>query len=140
MSDPHKCQCMCGVVAFTATPKAMTMDACHCQMCRQWTGGVFLSVACSDISIDDSDLIVFNSSDWAERVSCDKCGSTLIWRMKDKSFQSVALPAFADADAFSLDRELFIDKKPDNYAFARSARQLTEAQLFAPHEGGLLNV
>lgn len=131
MSNPHKCQCMCGAVKFTAVPKAMNMDACHCEMCRQWSGGVFLSVACTDIDLgDEGGVTVFQSSKWAERVSCATCGSTLVWRMKDRSFQSVALPTFEDADAFKLDRELFIDAKPDNYSFAGETRQLTTAQIF----------
>lgn len=132
MGNPRECQCMCGAVSFAATPKQMTMDACHCEMCRKWAGGVFLSVECSDINItDESDVTVFKSSDWAERLSCAKCGTTLVWRMQDGSFQSVALPAFADAGAFVFDRELFIDNKPANYSFSNTTRQLTEAQLFA---------
>lgn len=137
MVESQKCGCMCGAVSFSATPKAMTMDACHCSMCRQWAGGVFLSVACSNVDLgDEGGVIVCQSSDWAERLSCAKCGSSLIWRMKDKSFQSVALPAFENADEFSLDRELFIDAKPDNYAFANKTRQLTTAQIFGAVAGG----
>lgn len=112
------------------------MDACHCGMCRKWSGGIFFSVACSEVDMaDESGMTVYQSSDWAERTSCKKCGSTLIWRMKDRSYQSVALPAFEEAAAFVLDRELFIDQKPDNYAFSTASRPLTQAQIFADHQG-----
>jgi hypothetical protein len=130
---------MCGAVKFTATPKGNTMSACHCEMCRRWTGGVFLSVSCSDITFpDDADLIVFKSSKWAERVSCAVCGASLAWRMQDRRFEAVALPAFPTPDMFTFDSELFIDNKPDNYAFANATRQLTEAEVLAeiaPSEG-----
>ena len=131
MAEVFNCSCACGHVVFTATPKAMTMDACHCEMCRKWAGGVYLSVACSDISFEDeSRLTVFDSSKWAERVSCNRCGSSLVWRMKNNKFKSVALAAFENADDFAFDRELFIDSRPDNYAMTGSKRQLTEAQIF----------
>lgn len=130
MSDPMKCSCLCGSVEFKATPKAMTMDACHCEMCSKWAGGVFLSVACSDVDLDTRErLTIFASSEHAERVSCSTCGATLIWRMKDLSFQSVSVHAFEHPADFRFDRELFIDAKPASYAMSMSSRQLTEAQI-----------
>ena len=37
--------CVCGAVRFTVTSPITETGACHCGMCRKWTGGVFLSVA-----------------------------------------------------------------------------------------------
>ena len=31
-------QCLCGAVTITATPQAESVSACHCSMCRRWSG------------------------------------------------------------------------------------------------------
>lgn len=137
------CNCACGAATFRVVPKDTTAGACHCGTCRKWTGGVFLSVDCeAKVSYDDeAKLTVWNSSDWAERVSCATCGSSLIWRTKDRSSNQVSIQAFADPGAFDLDHELFVDVKPQGYAFANETQKMTGADvmaMFAPKPEGAL--
>lgn len=138
-----KCQCLCGAVTFTATPKSADMGACHCNMCRRWSGGVFLSTDCSGtVTFDDETHVGrYRGSSWGERVFCTACGSTLIWQTQDGSHQSVSIQAFEDAGAFGFKSEIFIDEKPGNYGFANKTKTMTGAEVFAmfappPQDGG----
>ena len=45
-------QCLCGAVRFDAVIARAEMGACHCAMCRRWTGGVFLSVECREVVLE----------------------------------------------------------------------------------------
>lgn len=126
-------KCMCGATTFTAVPAAQEAGICHCSMCRQWTGGMFISVACGDsvILAKDAPVTVFDSSDWGQRLSCAKCGSSLIWRTKDGSANQVSVQAFADPGQFPVRTEIFIDSKPDSYALAGETTKMTGAEVFA---------
>jgi hypothetical protein len=131
--NEQACSCACGVATFTATPKDATAGACHCVTCRKWAGGVFLSVDCgANVAFDDESVLnVWESSPWAERVSCKTCGSSLVWRTRDLSGNQVSLQAVETPDAFTLDHELFVDVKPQVYAFAGETQKLTGADVFA---------
>lgn len=85
----------------------------------------------------------FVSSDWAERAFCGECGSPLWYRftgageMHGETQMSAGL--FEDAGGSPLKLELFIDKKPEGYAFAGERKQFTEAEvmeMFAPSDEG----
>ena len=132
-TKPMSGHCLCGAIRFHATPKNLEMGACHCAMCRRWSGGVFMAVDCSGaLKIEDeSALGVYKSSQWGERCFCKTCGSSLFWRMQDGSHISVAVQAFDDAARFAFTSEIFIDEKPATYAFANSTKTMTGAEVFA---------
>lgn len=130
-------QCLCGAVRFDAIIADATMGACHCAMCRRWSGGVFLSVACTDITFADPDALgVYASSDWGERGFCKGCGSSLLWRSKDGAHLAVSIQAFADPGAFPFATQIFIEEKPASYHFRESTRDMTGAQVFAAFAPG----
>ena len=124
-------KCMCGEVTFSATPEGEA-GACHCGMCRKWSGGMFLSVQCSDIEFDaDESAAIYQGSPWAERVFCSKCGSSLMWRTQDHQYHHVSIQAFDDPGQFKIGTQVFIDRKPDNYALTNETKNMTEAEIFA---------
>ncbi|WP_132313242.1 GFA family protein [Martelella mediterranea] len=128
--------CICGDVRFSAVPKSMEMGACHCSLCRRWSGGAgFLGVECgTSVKVEnEAALGVYPSSEYGERVFCKTCGSTLFWRMQDGSDTVVSSQAFDDADAFRFVSEIFVDEKPDNYAFANDTKKMTSAEFFAAY-------
>lgn len=137
MSDSAKleCHCLCGSVRFTAKPVNDEMGACHCSKCRRWSGGVFLSVDCADtVEITKGDdLVFYSSSPWGERGFCKACGSTLMWRMADCSNYFVSAQAFDNPSQFRFVSEIFIDNKPDSYAFANDTSKMTEAEFLAAY-------
>jgi hypothetical protein len=108
------------------------MNVCHCSMCRKWTGGVFMSVHCDSVEITEAAALgVYTSSEWAERLFCQTCGTSLFWRMPGKSAAAVSLAAFDDASAFAFTEEIFIDEKPALYAFANETEKKTGPEVMA---------
>lgn len=136
MSDTFSASasCLCGAVTINAAAVERDAGACHCGMCRKWGGGPLLAVDCgTEVSIDGEENVgVYDSSDWAERGFCNKCGTHLFYRLKGT--QQYVLPAglLADQqDQFRLTSQVCIDDKPGFYDFANQTRNLTEQELFA---------
>ncbi len=134
----RQASCLCGAVAFRVQPSAQETTSCHCSMCRKWTGGAFLSVQVQpdQIAIDSEEAIaIFASSPWAERAFCSTCGSSLWYRVTapggHQGIFYVALGSFNEADGIKLTRELFIDHKPDGYAFSGETTKMTEAEVMS---------
>lgn len=130
-------QCLCGAVRFDATIAQPEMGACHCAMCRRWSGGVFLSAVCSAVDVaDPAALGVYASSEWAERCFCKTCGTTLFWRAKDGGHITASIQAFADPAEFRFASQIFIDEKPPTYNFAEKTATMTRAEVLAAFAAG----
>jgi hypothetical protein len=105
-------------------------------MCRRWAGGPFIGVEVSDLTFDnDEQLIVYRSSDWAERISCRACGGGLAWRMQDGSFANVPTAVFDPPLDLPLGLEIYIDEKPAGYAFANVPQQMTGSEVIEAFQG-----
>lgn len=126
--------CLCGAVCITA-PDHLSMSACHCTMCQRWGGGPLLSVHCgSTPTITGSEHVsVFESSDWAERGFCSKCGTHLYYRLVAANEYVVPAGFFQDGTQFRFEEQIFIDSKPAYYEFANETAQLTGAEVFAKY-------
>ena len=128
-------KCLCGAVKFEATGVETGFHACHCAMCRRWSGGAPLfctSVESVTFSGEDN-LGRYTSSEWAERGFCRVCGTTLFYFLKPTKRYSFSIGAFDDADSFAIEREIFIDAKPAGYALAGDHPRLTEREVLAEH-------
>jgi len=125
--------CLCGAVRFTANNPGKKVGACHCGMCRKWGGGPFMEIDCgTDISFEGEESIsVYNSSEWAERGFCKKCGSNLFYRLKETRQHMVSVGLFDDQENLVLESQVFIDKKPSFYSFSNKTKDMTEAEIFA---------
>jgi hypothetical protein len=80
------------------------------------------------------------SSTWATRSFCTTCGATLWYRYDPKqdgggSFE-VPIGLLDDGSGLELKREIFIDAKPDSFAFAGDHARLTGAEITANFSGG----
>lgn len=128
-----KGSCLCGAIKFTALEMNRNLGACHCEMCRKWTGGPLMSVNCgTKIKIDGEKYLgIYDSSDWAERGFCKKCGSGLFYRIKGKLLYHIPMGLFDEFDEIQFDNQVFIDKKPSYYRFSDQTKDLTEAEIFA---------
>lgn len=128
------CQCLCGAVRFTVVPQKREMGVCHCAMCRRWSGGVFMAVECRNLQVEQGDEIkVFASSEWAERGFCQRCGSSLFWRMRQGrgDHLAVSFQSFSENASFAFSEEIFVDEKPAQYAFAGDRPRKTGAEVIA---------
>jgi len=127
-------KCLCGAVRFTAGGIETHHHACHCGMCRRWTGGPVFAAAVESVSFEGADnLVRYGSSDWAERGFCQRCGSHLFYYLKPADQYLMCVGAFDDASPFELAREIFVDHQPAGYAFAGNLERLTEAQVLAQY-------
>ena len=133
-------RCLCGAVSYTARDIEPKMAACHCGMCRRWSGGPFLSVGSSDVSWQGEEKLgTYQSSEWAERGFCSECGSSLFYRVTaagpHHGRTHLAFGTLDDQSGIPMTLEYFIDRKPEGYAFSGDRRQLTEAEVFALFSG-----
>jgi hypothetical protein len=128
----HTGRCLCGAVRFSAEHVETDHHACHCDMCRRWSGGsAFFATEVRGLVLEGTEnLGTYASSDWAERGFCRNCGSTLYYYLKPTQAYMMSVGAFDDASMFRLVREIFIDRKPDGYAFAGEHPRWTEAETF----------
>lgn len=133
MTGALKGQCMCGAVTVTMVPAKPEIHACHCGMCRRWTGSAFLEIDAAPGTLKaEGPVRSFKSSDWAERASCGTCGSPLWYRLTDPKadFHAVSAGLFEDT-GFALTKEIYIDRKPGGFAYAGDHPRLTEQEFLA---------
>jgi hypothetical protein len=135
MSDVNiaKGSCLCKAVNLSTTSINHHVAACHCNMCRKWGGGALLGVECnSDVTFEGEENIgIYQSSEWAERGFCKKCGSHLFYRLKDSQHYYIPVGIFDNNEGLIFDLQVFIEEKPEYYSFANETKNMTGAELFA---------
>lgn len=130
-------RCLCGAVGVTVHSTAHDLSACHCDMCRRWTGVAFLSIGVAEdgLRLTGTDNVrSYSSSDWAERSFCATCGSTLWYRLKPgwgPNDYYIAAGLLDDLSGLRLTSEIYIDHKPAAFAFTGPTTQMTEAEFLA---------
>jgi hypothetical protein len=80
-------------------------------------------------------IVRYESSDWAERGFCRRCGSNLFYYLKPADTYAVSVGAFDDAEAFRLVGEIFVDHQPPGYRFAGELSRQTEEEVLAEFSG-----
>ena len=125
--------CLCGAVQISAKAMSHKMGACHCSMCRKWSGGPFLSTDCgSEVNFQGEEHIaIYDSSEWAQRGFCKKCGTHLFYLLKTPKQYMIPIGIFDKATTLHFDHQIFIDEKPDYYSFADDTHNMTGAEVFA---------
>ena len=146
MSKKLTGKCLCGAVTVTAAPARGSLSACHCDMCRAWTSGVFVAMECAPGAATATGPVrTLETSEWAKRAICAECGSPLWYELKAGPYagqRQVAAGLFHDLGNMRLGLEVYIDKKPHGYSFEGGAqrKQMTEAEVIAafapPQDGG----
>jgi len=125
--------CLCGAVRFTAQGVETDYHACHCGMCRRWSGGApFFSATTESVAFESTEQLArYASSSWAERGFCRVCGTTLFYFLEPTQAYMMSVGAFDDQSPFQLVLEIFIDSKPEGYALAGERPRWTEAETLA---------
>jgi hypothetical protein len=132
-SNVVKGSCLCKAVSLSTTSMNHHVAACHCNMCRKWGGGALLAVECgSDVSFEgEQNIGIYQSSEWAQRGFCKKCGSHLFYRLKQNNQYYVPVGIFDRDEGLVFKHQVFIDEKPEYYSFANETNNMTGAELFA---------
>ena len=130
-----KGSCLCGSVQIEAKAMNRKLGVCHCAMCRKWTGGPLMSVFCgSDVKFKGEAFIgIYESSQWAERGFCKRCGSGLFYRIKGNQQYHIPMGLFENPENMTFNSQVFIDKKPEYYSFSNKTDNMTEAEVFAKY-------
>lgn len=126
-------KCLCGAVRFTARDVETHYHACHCGMCRRWSGGApFFAASCAGVTFETTAAVGrYASSSWAERGFCTNCGSLLFYFLKPTGTYVMSVGVFDDPSPFRLALEIYVDHKPDGYALAGDQPRWTEAETLA---------
>lgn len=103
-------QCLCGTVTITATQWSAQVSACHCRLCRVWSGGVQFGFDAPREAVTVTGTVrTFRSSSFAERAFCQTCGTSLWLRDDNGPYEFV--PGFFDgASELPLVREVYADR------------------------------
>ena len=136
-------RCMCGEITFEIASEAKNSGACHCDMCRHWSGGIYVAVEvpAGGVTVTSAKQpTVFKSSDWAERTFCSTCGSSLWYRVTapgpHHGVSHLGLGTLDEPSGFPLTEELFSDRRPDGFHFGQKTKEITAAEVFAMFGGG----
>jgi hypothetical protein len=101
-------------------------------MCRQWSGGPAFAAGVGKVSFEGEDNISrYESSAWAERGFCDRCGTNLFYRLKEADHYVMWMGTFDDQTPFKLAGEIFVDEKPAGYDLAGDHPRLTGEEFMA---------
>ncbi len=100
--------CLCGAVTLRATGFLPEVSACHCAMCRRWTGAALWCLEAAAVEATGP-VRTYRSSAFAERAFCGTCGSHL-WIRDDSGPYDLAPGLFEGAAAFPLAREVYADR------------------------------
>ena len=125
-------KCLCGQVGISADAIKHNLGACHCHMCRKWGGGPLLAVeSTGEVVIEGEEHITrYDSSEWAERAFCKHCGTHLFYRLKQNNMHAMPVGFFYNDDRLVFDHQIFIDEKPEYYAFVNDTKDLTGQEVF----------
>jgi len=128
-----KGSCLCGGVEIQAASMSSEVGACHCSMCRKWTGGPLLAVDCNtEVKIlGEENISAYSSSEWAERGFCSKCGTHLFYKLKQSDQYIIPVGLFDVESELCFDHQIFIEEKPEYYTFANETKNMTGEEVFA---------
>lgn len=119
--------CLCGAVRVRVERLAGTMSACHCSMCRRWSGGIQMGIDAEGVTVEGP-VRTYASSPFAERAWCDTCGSALWLRDVPDGAHELVPGLFENAGGARLDREVYADRAPEGYALAGDHQKVTAAE------------
>ena len=125
--------CLCGAVRLVARDIERELGACHCKRCQRWSGSalVVASVPEDGLEVEGREAVaIYAAPGQAERAFCRTCGSALWFRHRDRPHApyNVCVGLLDDASGMPLTHEIYVDVKPDGYAFAGEHRRETGAE------------
>ncbi|MEO0913001.1 MAG: GFA family protein [Pseudomonadota bacterium] len=135
MAEGRTGRCLCGAVSYVVHDDVKDVSVCHCTMCQRWSGGIHVGFEASAGGVTfagEENITVYKSSEWAERAFCKICGSPVYYRITAEGPMHGAYAMEAGTldsrDGLPLAKEIFVDQKPDGYAFAGDHPRMTERE------------
>lgn len=113
--------CLCGQVRFDVAGPLGDVSACHCHMCRKWTGHYFADteVPVSQLSFSaDESLKWYQSSEKVRRGFCGNCGSVLFFDPLFHDWIAITMGSFDEPTGAKLALHIHTADKGDYYNIA----------------------
>lgn len=132
MSENNKASCDCGAVSFEIALEAPNVGVCHCSSCQKISSSFFAAVTHKgDIEFNGAEHIgVYDSSAWATRSFCIKCGSNLFYKLKESTEYHISAALFDDKSKFELKTQLFTDIRPGYINLNADTEDMTRQECF----------
>ncbi|WP_313651075.1 GFA family protein [Pseudomonas soli] len=131
MSLEKQGSCLCGKTRLSVKLEDNHVSACHCSMCRKWTGGPLLAVQCTEPpAIEGPPPIAYDSSPWAQRGFCGHCGTHLFYRLKESDMYVVPVGLLDGEGDWRFTEQIFVDEQPAWYCFKNETSNLTGQQVY----------
>ena len=120
--------CLCGAVRVRVTEADHRVGACHCRMCQRWSGGLFLCFSASGVEIL-GEVARYQSSSFAERAFCPKCGTHLWMRDTAEDGPYDLMPGlFDETVAWPLRSEIYTDRALASVSLSGDHRRASRAE------------
>jgi len=119
-----KGQCECGSVAFEVAELREEVTFCHCSQCRRTSGHYWAATRAPFAQLNftsDAGLTWFASSGFATRGFCNRCGSSLFYRMNDEDSVGIAAGCIDTPNALKPGKHIFVADKGAYYAIPNDA-------------------
>ena len=120
-------RCECGDVRFEVEAVRDGVTACHCSQCRRMSGHFWASTQAPADSIrfiSEIGLTWYQSSDWAERGFCNRCGSSLFYQMHSEDMIAIAAGSIDMPTGMHMGKHIFVKDKGDYYDIADDVPQI----------------
>jgi len=91
-----------------------------------------MSTPCKD-AVFEGPVTSYASSGHADRGFCSTCGTHLYYFAKSAGIHAVPIGIFDDQTGLPFRAEIFVDERPDYYAFANETTQMTAAEFKAKY-------
>ncbi len=127
-------KCMCGAVSFEIRDVQTEFGCCHCEMCQRWAGSALLGFTVPQDTVTFEgieNVATLQSSDWAERSWCSKCGSGLWYRETATGTYHMPVGLLDDQTGMKLVTEIFSDCRSPAFSFANDTKKVTRAEIIA---------
>ncbi|MEK7264645.1 MAG: GFA family protein [Pseudomonadota bacterium] len=124
-------KCLCGAVAFEAARERDRLDACHCALCRRWSGHYWASVNVRRETVKflrgEEKIGWHRSSAHVRRGFCTECGSALFWQPdlhpEHSHIFAISAGSLDAPTGLTLSEHIFVGEKGDYYAIADGLAQ-----------------
>ncbi|MGF1503045.1 MAG: GFA family protein [Paracoccaceae bacterium] len=120
-------KCLCGAVTIRIAGHVPRVGACHCAMCRRWSGSAYFAFEADPAGLTvEGPVRRYRSSSFAERAFCAECGSHL-WLKDDNGPYELMPGPFDGATGFPLASVVYDDCAPAYLPLGDAPRRRTKA-------------
>ena len=111
-------KCLCGGIKIKIVGKLRHVINCHCTQCMKTHGNyaTYTNAHEENITfINKISLKWYNSSNFAKRGFCSKCGASVFYKIKKSKTISISAGMFSNPTKFKTQSNIFTKGKLDYY-------------------------